>query len=177
MTVDQNYLNHYFGTIWHRKNGALDQYSKTGLALVNKINPGESVIDVGCGANPFKGIIPNLIGIDPAFDQADYKCTIDAFMTYERFDVAFCLGSINFGDSTDIERQISKVVSLLKPNGRIYWRCNPGLQDHKSEECKEIEFYPWSIEEHVRLANMFNARLLECTWDTSNRLYAEWKLY
>jgi SAM-dependent methyltransferase len=177
MTVDQNFLNHYFGTVWYRKNGSLDQYGKTGIALVNKINPGESVIDVGCGTNPFKGLITNLVGVDPAFDQADYKCTIEDFTTSDRFDVAFCLGSINFGDSTDIENQITKIISLLKPNGRIYWRCNPGLKDHKSEECKDINFYPWSMEEHIRFSNMFNAQLIECTWDTNNRIYAEWKLY
>jgi len=174
MTVDQNYLNQYFGNIWHRKNGDLQQFDKTGLALIEKIKSGETVIDVGCGANPFKGHIPNLIGIDPAFDQADVKCGIDEYQTDQTFDVAFCLGSINFGEVSDIERQIVKVITLLKPTARIYWRSNPGLQDHKNEECKLIPFYPWSIEEHVRLADKFGFRLAECSWDTKNRIYAEW---
>jgi len=174
MTVDQNYLNHYFGNIWHRKNGDLQQFDKTGLALIEKVKEGETVIDVGCGANPFKGHISNLIGIDPAFDQADVKCGIDEYETDQQFDVAFCLGSINFGEVTDIERQIAKVITLLKPTSRIYWRSNPGLQDHKNEECKLIPFYPWSIEEHVRLADKFGFRLVECSWDTKNRIYAEW---
>jgi hypothetical protein len=172
--VDQDYLNYYFGTIWHRKNGDLSKFNKTGKFLIDKVRPGESVIDVGCGANPFKGLIPNLIGIDPAFDQADVKCTIDEFTTDQKFDVAFCLGSINFGTVDDIERQIAKVVSLLQSNCRIYWRCNPGLQDHSNEECKQIQFYPWSIAEHVRLAEKFGFRLMECQWDTQNRIYAEW---
>jgi hypothetical protein len=174
MTVNQNYLNEYFHTTWHRKNGSLDNLEKTGWALINKINPGESVVDVGCGANPFKGKIPNLIGFDPAFDQADVKCTIEEFTTDEKFDVAFCLGSINFGDVADIERQIAKVITLLKSKARIYWRCNPGAQDHGNEECKEISFYPWTMEEHVRLADKFNFKLVECSWDTRNRIYAEW---
>ena len=174
MTVNQNYLNEYFHTTWHRKNGSLDNLEKTGWALINKINPGESVVDVGCGANPFKGKIPNLIGFDPAFDQADVKCTIEEFTTDEKFDVAFCLGSINFGDVADIERQIAKVITLLKSKARIYWRCNPGAQDHGNEECKEISFYPWTMEEHVRLAELFKFKLVECSWDTRNRIYAEW---
>ena len=40
--------------------------SLTGLGLAQEIaatNP-ELVIDLGCGANPFKGIIPNLVGMD-----------------------------------------------------------------------------------------------------------------
>ena len=174
MTINQNYLNEYFHTTWHRKNGSLDNLEKTGWALINKINPGESVIDVGCGANPFKGKIPNLIGFDPAFDQADVKCTIEEFTSDEKFDVAFCLGSINFGDVADIERQIAKVITLLKSKARIYWRCNPGAQDHGNEECKEIPFYPWTMEEHVRLAELFKFKLVECSWDTRNRIYAEW---
>lgn len=174
MTINQNYLNEYFHTVWHRKNGSLDNLEKTGWALINKINPGESVIDVGCGANPFKGKIPNLIGFDPAFDQADVKCTIEEFTSDEKFDVAFCLGSINFGDVADIERQIAKVLTLLKSKARIYWRCNPGAQDHGNEECKEISFYPWTMEEHVRLAELFKFKLVECSWDTRNRIYAEW---
>ena len=174
MNVDQQYLNNYFSKVWHRKNGDLKQFDKTGLSLISKVQPGETVIDIGCGANPFKGHIPNLLGIDPAFDQADIKCTIDEFSTDVKFDVAFCLGSINFGDVNDIERQIAKIVTLLKPTARIYWRSNPGLQDHNNEECKQIPFYPWSIEEHVRLAEKFNFRLVECVWDTKNRIYAEW---
>jgi hypothetical protein len=175
MTIDQNYLNHYFGTVWYRGNGDLSQYNKTGLALVDKVSDDESVLDVGCGSNPFKGLIKNLVGIDPAFDQADYKCTIEDFVTEDKFDVAFCLGSINFGDASDIERQITKFVSLLKPKARIYWRCNPGLKDHVSDDCKQIPFYPWSVLEHVRLSDKFGFKLVECSWDTKNRLYAEWK--
>jgi cyclopropane fatty-acyl-phospholipid synthase-like methyltransferase len=174
--VDQEKLNKYFSGTWikTRRNTSLISFELTGASLIDKIKPGESVIDVGCGNNPFKGKIPNLIGVDPAFDEADFKCTIDEFETDQKFDVAFCLGSINFGSTEDIMRQIKKVISLLKPNGRIYWRCNPGAADHNNEECKDIPFYNWSLEKHVRFSEIFNCRLEECRWDTNNRLYAEW---
>lgn len=175
MSVNQNYLNYYFGTVWHKHSSPIDKFEKSGRSLINKILPEESVIDVGCGVNPFKNLIPNLIGIDPAFDQADCKCSIEDFQTQQKFDVAFCLGSINFGDADHIERQIEKVISLLKPEARIYWRCNPGQQDHPSEECKNINFYPWSLQEHVRLSEKFGFTLVECMWENDRRLYAEWK--
>lgn len=176
MTVNQEYLNKYFNEVWAQNRDPSKQQTKSGLDIISKIKPHETVIDVGCGKNPFKGIITNLIGVDPAFDEADFKCTIDEFITDEKFDVALCLGSINFGDVNDIERQISKVVSLLNDNGRIYWRCNPGQQDHDNEECKLINFYPWSIEEHIRLADKFNFRILEICWEQNNRrIYAEWQ--
>jgi hypothetical protein len=172
--MDQQYLDKYFSTVWVTRSRSLDQYKYSGWALLDQIQPGESVLDVGCGQNPFKGHIENLVGVDPAFDEADVKCTIERFTTDQRFDVAFCLGSINFGQRRDIERQITKVVSLLKPQARIYWRCNPGSRDHGNNECEIIDFYDWSVHEHVRLAEKFGFRLMTCRWDTKNRLYAEW---
>jgi len=175
MTVNQQYLNNYFGNVWHLNSDPSNKQSKSGLQLLTQINDLESVIDVGCGTNPFKGKIKNLVGVDPAFDQADVKCTIDDFVTEDQFDVALCLGSINFGSVIDIERQITKVVSILKPKSRIFWRCNPGKQDHPDPACKEIDFYPWTIEEHVRLSDKFGFRLVECTWENEGRrIYAEW---
>ena len=171
----QTDLNDYFSTTWHRRNSGLDHYTYTGWALVDKIQPGESVIDVGCGANLFKGRIPRILGIDPAFEQADIKTTIEEFTTSEKFDVAFCLGSINFGTQETIEKQIAKVVSLLTPKSRIYWRCNPGLKDHGNKECEAIDFYPWTFEEHHRLAKMFNYCVNDLCWDTKNRIYAVWE--
>ena len=43
----------------------------TGFALVDKINPLESVIDVGCGLNLLKEHIAGLVGIDPVYPEAD----------------------------------------------------------------------------------------------------------
>jgi len=173
----QQQLNQYFSTRWH---GNPENFKWTGPALILKVKPEENVIDVGCGRNYFKGKIPNLIGIDPAFDQADIKITIEEFQTPELFDVAFCLGSINIGDEVDIENKIRKVNSLLKEKARIYWRCNPGLQDHANEECKQINFFPWTEEYINHFALMFGFRVTEMCLDVERseqgrkRLYAEW---
>ena len=147
------------------------QYS--GWALVDKIQSNELVLDVGCGFNEFKSRIVNLVGIDPANDAADYKVSIEKFNTVDRFDVALCLGSINFGDKLTIMNQIACVINCLKPTARIYWRCNPGIADHGNDECKNINFYQWSIEEHVKLSELFGFKLMFCCWD-NNRIYAEW---
>ena len=163
-------LNNYFATMWKSN---LSQYQYSGFALVDKIRPGETVIDVGCGYNEFRGHIPNLVGIDPANDRADYRVSIEEFNTADRFDVALCLGSINFGNKLTIMNQIACVINCLKPTSRIYWRCNPGYADHGNEACKDIDFYPWSIEEHVKLSELFGFKLMTCCWD-NNRIYAEW---
>jgi hypothetical protein len=117
--------------------------------------------------------MPNLLGIDPANDRADVKVSIEEFKPTNKFDVAFCLGSINFGNKLNILNQIACVINCLKPTARIYWRCNPGLADHGNEECKAIDFYPWSIDEHVKLSELFGFKLAIACWD-HNRIYAEW---
>ena len=164
-------LNEYFSKTWKSN---IDQYQYSGWALIDLIQPGETVIDVGCGFNEFRGRIPNLIGIDPAFAEADYRLSIEGFQTAERFDVAFCLGSINFGNEETILNQIGHVVRLLNPKARIYWRCNPGIADHNNEECKCIDFYPWSFAKHVEFAEQFGFRLTMVCYDTGERIYAEW---
>ena len=108
--MDQQYLNNYFATQWNSK---IDQYQYSGWELVRKIRLGESVLDVGCGTNPFREKIANLTGIDPAFDQADFKCTIEEFRSNIQFNVAFCLGSINFGPESTILHQIQCVINQI----------------------------------------------------------------
>jgi hypothetical protein len=173
--IDQAFLNNYYATKWDRD--PCSHPMKSGSLLLDKITEAESVLDVGCGRNPFKGKIKNLMGFDPAFDQADVKCTIDEFVTDQLFDVALCLGSINVGAVEDIERHISRVVTWLKPQARIYWRCNPGLPDGDINRA-DIPFYKWTFEEHERLSQKFGFELVECTWDPpilNTRIYAEWR--
>jgi hypothetical protein len=169
--MNQQLLNNYFANHWR---GHHNIYLYSGFALAKKIKPNEWVLDVGCGTNLFKPLIPNLVGIDPAFKQADYQSTIEDFVTDQRFDVALCLGSINFGSEETIKNQIKCVVNLLKPNARIYWRCNEGRQDHGNKECLAIDFFAWNVERLVKYADEFGFRLVDFRHDLNNRLYAEW---
>lgn len=169
--MKQQELDKYFSTQWTAN---IDQYKYSGWSLVEQIMDHEQVLDVGCGTNPFKDKITNLVGIDPAFDQADYKTTIENFQTEKRFDVAFCLGSINFGSEEIILHQIESVVSLLKSQARIYWRCNPGLQDHGNLNCQEIDFFPWTFQHHLDYSERFGFTCPVLAWDNNNRIYAEW---
>lgn len=168
---DQQQLNSYFSTHWR---GHLNTYLYSGLNLAKHVKQNEWVLDVGCGINPFKSLIPNLIGIDPAFDQADYRTTLEDFVTDKKFDVAFCLGSINFGTEDIIKNQIKCLVALLKPSARIYWRVNPGLQDHGNKECQLIDFFPWSKSLLVNYANEFGFVTTNIADDLNNRIYCEW---
>lgn len=167
----QQQLNDYFSQIWSPR---IDHYKYSGWELVDKVKPGESIIDVGCGHNPFKEKIGLLVGIDPAFSQADHQTTLEDFCTKQTFDVAFCLGSINFGSEENILKQIQLVIALLNPQARIYWRCNPGLKDHGNAQCKNIDFFHWTKELHKKYADKFGFELADMQDDTNNRIYAAW---
>lgn len=169
--MKQDDLNKYFSTVWTSN---LDQYMYSGWSLVDQIQSNELVLDVGCGRNLFKSRILNLVGIDPAFADADYQTTIEEFKTDLKFNVALCLGSINFGTEEIILRQIESVVSLLEVQARIYWRCNPGLHDHANPECLDIDFFPWTFQHHLDYSERFGFACPVLAWDNNNRIYAEW---
>ena len=108
--MKQEDLNNYFSTTWKSN---LDQYQYSGWAIADKIQSNELVLDVGCGFNEFKTSILNLTGIDPANDLADVKLSIEEYSPPHKFDVALCLGSINFGNKLTIMNQIACVVNCL----------------------------------------------------------------
>ena len=73
--TDVKYLRWFFGEIWKPRT---EQYQWTGYRIAEEIcrvNP-KKVLDVGCGYNPFKGRIPNLIGIDPYNNCANFMVDV-----------------------------------------------------------------------------------------------------
>lgn len=152
----------------------LTYFPHSGIGLVNKVHPSESVIDVGCGYNIFKQYIPNLIGIDPVYDEADYKIALQDFVTDKKFNVAFCLGSIQFGTIDVIENQIAHLVSLLTPHARMYWRVNPDATTNP-----HLEKFAWTLAGTQAMAKKFGFNIVdhavENTYNnTGVRLYTEW---
>lgn len=167
-------LRDYFSTTWLERNRSIDQYEYTGWDLLDKVMPHETVLDVGCGTNPFKVYLgEGVYGIDITDVGADEVVAIEDFVPHMKFDVAFCLGSINFGDSNNIINQIECVDKCLKDEARIYWRCNPGLHDHGNDIFKDIQVFPWDEGKHYMYADMFGYKVNDIQRDNA-RLYAEW---
>jgi len=95
--LSERYTHRFFAEIWKPRTG---EYDHSGWALVEQVNKlmPERVLDVGCGYNPFKGRINNLIGIDPYNNAADYEVDIlDYRVKPESHDIIIALGSINLG--------------------------------------------------------------------------------
>lgn len=176
MSLDQNFLNDYFRNHW--KPSLTANHASSYESISSDILDSEYLLDVGCGDNKFKQLVKNCHGIDPANDLADEQVTIEDFVPTRKYDVATCLGSINFGDEETIAEQIKKVVSCLTDNSRIYWRLNPGRKDHDSALCNQIPFFPWTFEKLAEFAAVHNFVQVNQTLDEHERvvrLYAEWR--
>jgi SAM-dependent methyltransferase len=165
--LDLRYSNRFFGEIWKPHT---DNYSYTGWALVNEVNSHnfKSILDVGCGYNHLKERIPNLIGIDPYNDCADFMVDIlDYVNPYQRHDCIIALGSINFNDRLDIEQRFATCVNLLTDDGYMYFRANPGIP-HKNGPY--VDIFPWSFSVVRELAQKYKLNLLTYKED-HDRLY------
>lgn len=166
--LDERYMLRFFGEIWRPRT---DDYKFTGWQIaeeINKRNP-QNVLDVGCGYHPFKGRIPNLVGIDPFNNCADYQVDILEYKVKpESHDNIIALGSINFNSKEDIMARIQHCVNLLAPGGRMYFRANPGIP-HKTGPW--VEIFPWSFEVVNEFAEIYNLKLLEFKKDENDRLY------
>jgi len=153
---DRRYLKRFFGEIWKPRT---DDYNYTGWALADEINKQDpkNVLDVGCGYHPFKGRIPNLIGIDPYNNCADYMVDIlDYKVKPGTHDHIIVLGSINFNSKEDIESRFAHCVDLLAPGGKMYFRANPGIQWKTGPW---VEIFKWSFEVVKEFEEKYNLRL------------------
>ncbi|KHA76035.1 hypothetical protein NC77_26745 [Janthinobacterium lividum] len=120
---------------------SIDRFPLSGYALVEQVNAlrPRTVVDVGCGFNPFKGKISNLIGIDIANDAADLVCDLhDAPFAEDSIDVCLALGSINFGGAQQVAAALRKVHGWLRPGGTLFMRANPG-----EPIGNDIAVFPW----------------------------------
>ena len=165
--LSERYINRFFGEIWRPRT---DDYDYTGWALAEEIakqNP-LNVLDVGCGYHPFKGRIPNLIGIDPYNHAADYEVDILEYKVNHKHDHIIALGSINFNSRDEIEARFAHCVSLLEKGGKFYLRANPGIS-HKNGPY--VEIFNWTFEVVNEFAEKFNLKLETFKRDANDRLY------
>ena len=132
---------------------------------VNSLNP-KKVIDVGCGQNLFKELIPNLIGfdIDP-YPTIDMQVSIkDANFESESVDIALCLGSTQYSRVETQFEDLQKITSWIKPGGFIVIRIQPFLDyiGHNEEYLSMFStknrlyyktFYEWTDKLNLSIHN------------------------
>ena len=146
-------MESYFSGKWKDQNFESLEYS--GYQLVDYVNDQKpnSVLDIGCGYNKFKGKIHKLIGVDPYNNSAAIKLPLEELSTTMKFDIVLALGSINFGDESVIDNQMEIIDKLFRKEA--IFRVNPGIP-HDWADYGDIVWYPWSVEKINNIASRFN---------------------
>lgn len=170
--IDDAVLGRYFTEVWQPE---MKKFKYSGLSLIHEVNSlkPRRVLDIGCGYNEFRGKINNLVGLDPYNHFADIQCKIAEYRTEEKYDVILALGSINFGSTDKIFTELERAVDLAAPNGKLFFRVNPGLQ-HTPPESRWVSFYPWNSNFIINCADYFGVDVLDIKHDSNNRLYFVW---
>lgn len=85
-------------------------------------NP-KSILDIGCGMNFFKDIIPGIYGIDPNDTNADEIASFDLDFiknNTQKFDSIISMNAIHFTSINKFSETIINIKSLMKPKSRAY---------------------------------------------------------
>jgi len=103
---------------------AASKFSVTPLYYLDFLlekNP-TSIVDIGCGANIFKRIIPCIHGIDPIPDNP--HCDEIGFFDSEfsqahtdEYESVFSINAIHFISLIDFEKRLLEFINIVKPGG------------------------------------------------------------
>ena len=168
--INLRVLENYFRNVW-KPNWSNYKYSNEGIAFkINITNP-DRVIDIGCGENLLKGVVKNLIGVDPFNSKADLEIDIlDLDEPENSFD------HINFGNEADVEPRLEKAIGLVKPGGTLFFRVNPGIQ-HENLYSKWIQFFDWSEERIASYAEKYNCKVENLQWEREGARQSQPRIY
>lgn len=123
------------------------------------VNP-KTVIDIGCGENMFKDIVPGLIGCDPNGTFADftesfgYSGEFSADHKHE-YDAAMSICSIHFISLKEFRDQIMRFANVIKPGGRGLLVMNGIRMVERTSDEDLIELFgtteptPLMVEEYI----------------------------
>jgi|688.fasta_scaffold698225_1 hypothetical protein len=91
---------------------------------IDYLNPDDNtIVDVGCGANLFKDVVPNIYGIDPNGTLCDENDFFDiegnfARKHYQEFSAAMAIDSLHFTSLLNFSSQVTLFASMITPGGR-----------------------------------------------------------
>jgi len=141
----------------------LDSYQYSGYKIIERVKelapPPSIVLDVGCGFNRFKLHIPNLIGCDIVNQKADLVIDMMNLPFRENsIDCMLVLGSVNFYSYDYVKTQIEFLYTLLKPNGYMIFRGNPG--EFGFSNGTKLKLFSWSEQAIIEIAEQVGFEVL-----------------
>lgn len=141
-------------------------HSESSYSLIPWLQEQEAdlILDIGCGTNPYKEHVNNLIGMDAAnYPEADLNMAAEEVKDAGIFqdncaDVVMALGSINFGDWDNVLNQLEICIDWCKPGGYIV--CRARLNDHTELNLKKgFVQYGWKVEDIYTATEIFSDKV------------------
>jgi hypothetical protein len=162
----QEQLNKFYGPSYLDRDISMDDYEMSGYNLPQLFNPGDHNIHINCANNPFKGMVPNFRGQDPTNPNADFILPIDDYAKTHKtskFNNAIILNGFDTYPAGSLDYWVQVIASLMfKRDSRIFWRTAIN------------NTYPWTFDEHIRLAATINYSVIGMVMETETDIYAEW---
>jgi hypothetical protein len=162
----QDELHKFYGARYDTRDVSMDQYELSGYNLAESFNAGDRIIHINCGNNPFKGMVPNFRSQDPTNPNADFVMPLDHYAAVHKtskFHVALVLGGCDNAAPGSMDATVKDIAQvMMQRDGRIFWRTAINGA------------YPWSFEEHQRLAALINYSVIAMVMETETEIYAEW---
>lgn len=96
------------------------------LNMLLEKNP-STIMDIGCGENPYKKYIPQLLGVDPLFPAADIRDQFDNQFVEKHlgeYDAAFAIQSLHYISLLDVSTRINQFGKIIKKGGRGFLSFN-----------------------------------------------------
>jgi hypothetical protein len=110
---------------------------------LTKINP-DHILDIGCGSNVFKDLVPGLVGLDPYHPDADIcdLCDDEYVAGHERyFSALSAVNSLHFVGLDQMTDTILKLYSMLRAHGRAFITLGLGqMINHTSDPAWQAMF-------------------------------------
>lgn len=136
----------------------------TGEWLLKEIEKdGEDVIvlDIGCGKNPFKNRIKNVIGVEPGNwgnPDLNLNCT-EAFSLFREnsIDWILSIGVLHHSNTEEIHEMVEQMKAMVKPNGKIACLCKP-VDGYPKLDKDGPQIYPWTYETCDALTDAHNLK-------------------
>lgn len=107
------------------------------LNFLLELNPAQ-IVDLGCGMNFFKDIIPNIHGIDPSDDAADEHDMFDEDFANghkSQYQCVFSIDALHYIPISDFSSRVCSFKKIIQKNGRGYVSMNSArLIDHTPDD-------------------------------------------
>ena len=141
-------IKEFFGKTWNQTE--VDEH------VVDRIKYAKSVIDIGCGFNPYKKFNHNLTGVDLVNEECDI---LDFDSMGLKYDVAICYGILHFNSYDWIRERLEWAVNHIKEDGEILIKVNPSKKEDQAVELRSSDvvwFERWNHGLAQHFAEIYN---------------------